>query len=218
MTQETTPRDLVSSLKALNFPRVFNPYVDRCAMCDKPEAPRMRADLLLRVLRAACDGGVDEIWVGRDLGYRGGRRTGLALTDDYSVADYAARWGVVPERSTAGPMVRERTAAAVGRLLEQIEAPIFLWNLFPLHPFPPRDAFGNRAHNARERAAGMALLLNLKGMLRPRRFIALGKVAAHALNNARLDVEVKEVRHPGHGGETLFRRQIAELHGLDAPQ
>ena len=52
-----------------------------------------------------ADAELDAIWVGRDLGYRGGRRTGLALTDDVYFADHLERWGLDVQRPTYGKPV-----------------------------------------------------------------------------------------------------------------
>src|SRR3546814_15412844 len=75
---------------------------------------------------------VDAVWIGRDLGYRGGRRTGLALTDDIHVEQHAQRWSVRAERQTVGEAVAERTAAVIWGMRDQIEQPVCLWNGFPL--------------------------------------------------------------------------------------
>ncbi len=75
------PREFVSTLKELKFENVFNPYVDRCVVHDLDDAPSRRATALLSLLEAATATEVDALWIGRDLGHRGGRRTGLALTD-----------------------------------------------------------------------------------------------------------------------------------------
>ena len=210
----TDPREFVSMVRELKLPNTFNPYVERCEKYDKPRAPEIRAGVLSSILRAAGDVDVDAMWIGRDLGHRGGRRTGLALTDDLRFSIHTKRWGVDVERPTVGPMVRERTASVVWEMLEQIEENVFLWNLFPLHPFPEDNAYGNRAHSALERVVGVELLLRLISLLRPRRIVAIGKDSARALRNGLLEIDVWDVRHPSYGGERLFREQVASLYGL----
>ena len=215
MSATTSPCGFVSMVRELKFPNTFNPYVERCEQYDRRQAPAIRAGLLLDILRAAGEADIDAIWIGRDLGHRGGRRTGLALTDDFRFSVHARRWGVDVDRPTLGPMVRERTATVVWEMLERIKENVFLWNLFPLHPFPEEDTYRNRAHSAIERDAGVELLIRLVSLLRPRRIIAVGKDSARALRNGVVEVDVWDVRHPSYGGERLFREQIASLYGLE---
>jgi len=210
----TDPSGIVSMVRDLKFPNTFNPYVERCEQYDRPRAPEIRAGVLLDILCAAGKTDIDAIWIGRDLGHRGGRRTGLALTDDFWFSAHARRWGVDADRPTRGPIVRERTATIVWEVLELIEENVFLWNVFPLHPFPEDDMYGNRAHIAIERDAGMVLVRRLVAFLRPRRIIAIGRDSARALGNEMVEVDVWDVRHPSYGGERRFREQIASLYGL----
>ena len=150
--------------------------------------------------------------VGRDLGYRGGRRTGLALTDDVHIDRHANRWDIVTQRPTIGAIVAERTAAVIWSVLDRIESRIFLWNVFPLHPHEADDPFTNRQHNARERRAGEDLLRALIFLLRPARIIAIGNDATAAANRVENMIPVVCVRHPSYGGQSQFLRQIAELY------
>jgi uracil-DNA glycosylase len=203
----------VNAVAALRFHNCFNPYVDRCEIHDHRDAPRRRARALSAMVECAARVPIDAIWVGRDLGYRGGRRTGLALTDDVHIAPHAKRWDFVAERPTIGAAVAERTAAVIWSMLGQIDARIFLWNVFPLHPHESGQPFTNRQHNARERRAGEELLQALVALLRPARIIAIGNDAAAAADRVADEVPVIGVRHPSYGGQTEFLCQIAKLYG-----
>jgi hypothetical protein len=206
------PKKFVAALGAQSFANAFNPYADRCMVHDKAEAPRMRARLLARMLGAAMQSELDSLWVGRDLGYRGGRRTGLALTDDVHLAAQAGRWGIVAARATKGPPVAERTAAVVWGELQKRDLNIFLWNAFPFHPHAPDHPFSNRAHNALERAAGEAILADLIALLRPKRLVAIGNEAALSVARIAPQAKILKVRHPSYGGQTEFLSGINQLY------
>ena len=75
------------------------------------------------------------MWVARDLGYRGGRRTGIPITDEFHLQQAGAMMGGVElVRATLGAPVAERTSTVVWDMLGRIGEPILLWNAFPLHP------------------------------------------------------------------------------------
>ncbi|MBB5207901.1 uracil-DNA glycosylase [Chiayiivirga flava] len=204
----------VQAVSALQFEDCFNPYSDRCAVHDRRDAPRRRAAVLSSLVDQAAKHPVDALWIGRDLGYRGGRRTGLALTDDIHIRNHGRRWEVdlSPDRPTLGNAVSERTAAVIWNMLDNIDARIFLWNVFPLHPHEPGDPFTNRQHNARERQAGERILKYLIEILRPLRIVAIGNDAAAAASRVSAGLPVVCVRHPSYGGQTQFQRQISELY------
>jgi len=207
-------RRFVEAVSSLSFPHAFNPYADRCPVHDKPSAAKTRAKILRRLLAAAERQGVDSLWIGRDLGWRGGRRTGLAFTDDAHFAAHLARFGLGAARPTRGAPLAERTASVLWEALARIEGTVFLWNVFPLHPHPPGEPFGNRKHDARERAAGEEILRELIQMLRPRRIVAIGSDAAASASRVAPEAALFPLRHPSFGGEARFRSEIAALYDL----
>lgn len=207
-----TPVRFIDSLKASRFDDVFNPYADRCEVHDLDDAPKLRASALLKLLKVAAKSEIDAFWIGRDLGYRGGRRTGLALTDDVHLSSHATRWNIKVDRATSGSMVRERTAAVIWSMLASVPTPVFLWNVFPFHPHEPGEPFTNRSHNSKERELGEALLAELISMLRPQRLICIGNDAAKTGLRLAGIADVVKVRHPSYGGQAEFIRQIENLY------
>lgn len=209
-----TSKSFVKSLASISFKDTFNPYADRCPVHDSRDAPKSRARMLENLLAAAVKTEIDSIWIGRDLGYRGGRRTGLALTDDVHIREHGRRWGIDIVRPTKGEVVAERTAAVIWDILDQIEDQVFLWNVFPLHPHEPDNPFSNRTHNSKERKTGEEVLAALITLLRPRRLIAIGNDAENTAFKFSDSIEIIKVRHPSYGGQTDFLKKMREIYNL----
>lgn len=207
-----TPKSFVATLADTRLPSVFNPYSDVCPIHDRGDAAKLRRRNLERFLDAAIDARVDTMWIARDLGYRGGRRTGVPLTDEIHLDHAGALLGGIQlERATQGPLVAERTAAVVWRVLATIGVPAVLWNVFPLHPHEADAPFSNRCHTRAERAATAPLLHGLIALVQPRQIVAIGRDAQVALEG--LDVPIIPVRHPSYGGQADFIAGLYELYG-----
>ena len=206
--------EFVEAVARLRLPSVFNPYSDKCPHFDMPDATARRRSNLQLQLQAAIDLEVDTVWVGRDLGYRGGRRTGIALTDEANLASVRASFGddLRISRATIGPATAERTAAVVWRMMRRLNAPVFTWNVFPLHPHELLSPLTNRCHTRKEREFARPILLKLIELLRPSRIVAIGNDAAAGL--AEMGIDCLKVRHPSYGGISDFQRGIAKIHGL----
>lgn len=206
-------REFVRALACIRFENVFNPYADACPICDLAGAAMVRRRNLELVLTAALSATVDSIWIARDLGYRGGRRTGLAMTDDVHLCFHSELFGTPPlARATTGPAVAERTAAVVWRSLKSIGRPVFLWNVFPFHPHKPDEPMSNRCHTRAERDVCTPLLLWLLQALNPRDIVAIGRDSQAAL--ATLGVHATTVRHPSFGGQAQFLTGLAAHYGV----
>lgn len=206
-----TPERFVRGLASRALPNVFNPWVDRCPVADLPDAPAVRRRNLTAALERALTLGVDSILVGRDLGYRGGRRTGLALTDEANLTTFSQMYGGLPlRRATKGPVVAERTAAMFWEIISRLRAPVFTWNVFPYHPHAPGKPLSNRCHTPFERKECRSTLIELLELLQPSYVVAIGNDAELGLSD--LGIECAKVRHPSYGGKADFVAGMLALH------
>ncbi|WP_118857841.1 uracil-DNA glycosylase [Sphingomonas mesophila] len=211
-----SPKKFVSALADVRMPNVFNPYSDVCPHFDLTDAPARRRSNLEAHLQASLDLCVNTLWVARDLGYRGGRRTGIALTDEANLGNLTRSFGkqLPVVRATRGPVVAERTAAVIWGVVQEIQIPVFTWNVFPLHPHGHNDPLSNRCHSRSERQSCKWILEALLELLQPTKIVAIGNDAASGLED--LGVECLKVRHPSYGGVADFKRGIWSIYGYDS--
>ncbi len=204
----------INRLAQVEIANVFNPYRDHCDVHDVDGAALIRRRNLETVLTARYAMTVDSIWFGRDLGYRGGRRTGLALTDEVTMFSMACRSGRASSitKATHGSPVAERTAAVIWSFIHRLPRPPMLWNAFPLHPHEPETPFTNRAHTARERRETAWTIEALVKRFNSPRLIAIGNDASKALSD--LGFEHETTRHPSYGGQREFIATMERIHGL----
>jgi hypothetical protein len=213
MSSEALARAFVAQLAAIRFENVFNPYSDICPIHDRDDAAAVRTSNLVAVLSAAIDGGVQSLWIARDLGHKGGRRTGLALTDEANLDNHASLLGSVAlQKATTTPLVSETTARIVWERLLKVDRRIFLWNIFPLHPHDAGNSLSNRRHNRLERESCAHLMRWLIDHLHPTEIVAIGGDAAKALTGKKLSFN--GVRHPSFGGQADFRRGVSKIYRL----
>jgi len=207
-----SPKSFVASLAEIQLAGVFNPYWDRCEVHDLADAAAKRRRNLRSYLAAIETMGSDTIWMGRDLGYRGGRRTGVALTDELNLPSLATSYpGATPSKATKGPVVAERTAAEIWAVLNRLTRRPLLWNVFPFHPHEPQSPMSNRRFTKSELETVNELNRELVAWLKIRRIICIGQDAASYA--ATLGVDVECVRHPSYGGVKDFRAGISKIYG-----
>jgi hypothetical protein len=211
MSKATEVPGFVEAVAALRLEGCFNPYTERYPPFDLEDAPAIRRANLTHVLESAAATGVDDLWIGLELGHNGGRRTGLAMTDDLHVEAHGRRFGVADRlrRATRAGPNKEMTAGIVWQALEGIERRVFLWNVVPVHPHRSGQPLSNRRHTSHERSACLAQLQFLIDLLRPQRLVTIGNDASTALK--RHGYSHLSVRHPAYGGKHQFLDQIAEI-------
>ncbi|TGS09792.1 hypothetical protein EN852_029680 [Mesorhizobium sp. M2E.F.Ca.ET.209.01.1.1] len=104
----------------------------------------------------------------------------------------------------------ERTAHVVQGLLRQIKTSVFMWNVFPLHPYEEADPFTNRKHTAQEREMSRFAIDWLVNRLSIDVVIAIGRDAELAL--AEMGITAVSARHPSYGGQRDFARVIQNIY------
>jgi len=198
----------VAALAEVQLPGVFNPYRDRCPDHDLAKGPAIRRANLELMLDAVRRQAVDELWVGLELGRKGGRRTGLPLTDEAELACMAAYWEIEGlRRATSGPPMNEVTAAFVWRAVRATDRRVAFWNVFPFQCHRP-GSITNRNHSRAEATVTQPHLSWVIEQAAPSRIVALGRSAQLAL--ARAGVQADYVRHPARGGGPQFLSQIGD--------
>ncbi|MDX2287634.1 MAG: uracil-DNA glycosylase [Hyphomicrobiaceae bacterium] len=206
---------LATELASIELENVFNPYRHVCEAHDAADAADVRFINLLGYLEGALERRPRTAWIGRDLGYRGGRRTGLPLTDEANLAALSACFGMGSARkATRTGVVAERTAAEIWRVISRIEEPPFLWNAFPFHPYDAGDPLANRCHTRGEFGVCEDIFSTLLDAFEFECIYAIGNDAARALE--RFGVAFECVRHPSYGGQSTFRNQMASAYRLHA--
>ncbi len=145
--------------------------------------------------------------VGEAGGYQGARWSGIAFTSERDLL----RWGP-PFRLTSDRPEgwSEPSGTIVHRVLDQLgaELDVVLWNTVPTHPHSPGRPLSNRRPTAPEITQGCTFLRRVLDLVRPELVLAVGRVPQAAL--ATLGVDAVPLRHPSHGGATLFAEGMRE--------
>lgn len=203
----------LNQLSTYRSESVFNPWAANCEHADAENSFSIRRENLRAVLCACAAAKNVDVWIGRDLGWRGGRRTGVALVDEMSLTEYAHSIEIPNlAKATAGPTMRERTATEVHLARARVSRKVFFWNVFPFHPHEMSNAQSNRMHTPRERKIGLVFLEMVLSLLPAERLITIGNDATNALSAA--SVKCYPVRHPSYGGQKEFHSQIDAHYGL----
>lgn len=210
------PKKFVSELASIELPDVFNPYAHNCVIHDSSDGASIRRQNLVSYLEVLLRQGAQTMWMGRDLGYRGGRRTGLALTDEKHLSSFSRVYpGSSAKKATSTDLVAERTAAEIWGQIQLLDEPPLLWNVFPFHPHESQSEMTNRKFRSRELALVKELNAELINMMGVEQILGIGNDAA-AYSKA-FGVQTDYVRHPSYGGVKDFREGIAKYHSMTQP-
>jgi len=203
-------RELVATLPS-GLPGLFNPWTDACVRDLTPKtAPHER----LRRLGSHLDCAARLILVGEAPGYQGCSYSGIAFTSERLLGE-----GVIPRLPSENTRLTDRSrpfsepsSTIVWGVLHDPgpAADTVLWNAVMLHPHRPDAPQSNRTPRADELALGQPALHLLRQRFPNARWVAVGKKASLALQEAGLDDHVP-VRHPANGGARCLREAMHAL-------
>lgn len=192
---------------------ICNPYCDEDPALDQPGAARQRRRNLEAYLERV--GKPRLVLLGEALGFRGGRFSGIAFTSERQLAGPWERrlpWASDPpfRPTSRNPALwLEPSGSAVWDALDGEAQGTLLWNTFPWHPPGAAGPLSNRTPERSLFLSNLHVLERLLEEIDGARIVAVGRTAQAAL--AAAGVEAPAVRHPAHGGASLFREQLRPL-------
>jgi hypothetical protein len=192
--------------------RVCNPYRDEDPDLDQPGGSRQRRRNLEAYLERV--GRPRLVLLGEALGFRGGRFSGIAFTSERQLCGPAGRrlaWAADPpfRPTSRNPALwLEPSGSVVWDAIGGAPEGVLLWNAFPWHPWRPSGPLTNRLPERGMVRENLHVLERLLVEVDGARLVAVGRTAQTALEA--FDIETWAVRHPAHGGASLFRGQLRE--------
>jgi uracil-DNA glycosylase len=141
-------------------------------------------------------------------GYRGCRLTGVPVTSRKILQTGIPQLQVfgeayhLPDDSGFEDILGEQSATIVWETLASLDTVPLIWNSFPFHPRQAGSPRSNRAPRSSEKELGRKYLQRILEAYQPETYIAVGNVAAEALQT--LGISYQKVRHPAQGGKNDF--------------
>lgn len=149
--------------------------------------------------------------VGEAPGYRGTRRTGVPFSSEKIILThpfFTTRKEFTIE-NVAHP-IAEASASIVWRTMDELQFFPLIWASFPFHPHEPGNDLTNRAPTKEELVLGQAPLRLLMELFEIEAVLAVGRAAERTLQEMNVPI-VAHVRHPSHGGATLFKEGLRDF-------
>jgi len=222
-----TEQDFVAKLSEYSGENVFNPWGESDSLHDIGAAAPVIRRMNLCVYMGLRPQ-VDYIFMGEALGYQGGHFSGVALTCERMLLGYhdvkpEVIFGGYQAERTSDPAkltnkvwqmkgFNEPTDTVVWQGLQEFgfdTMRVFLWNIFPFHPYKDGNLLTNRTPTQEELREGFVYFKELQKFYPLARVVAIGKKCQQTLTA--FGVECVTLRHPSNGGATEFRRGLAEL-------
>lgn len=147
--------------------------------------------------------------VGEAPGYRGCGRVGMPFSSEKLVLSHPffADRDTFNVENKETPLA-EASASIVWKTFDTLDFYPLMWATYPYHPHKPGNVFSNRAPKPDEIEIGRQFITRLVDIYGIQKVIAVGRVAEGTLKE--LNIQAFAVRHPSHGGATLFAQGLAD--------
>jgi len=143
--------------------------------------------------------------IGEAPGYRGCRLTGIPLTSGDVIVNSSHRaFGTIGHKLLIPCVVKENTATILWEVLTYTQSLPILWNAFPFHPHMPNNPNTNRKPTKEELQEGKHYIQMMYKIFKPRKLIALGRIAELVLKEIFPNHNIIYIRHPSYGGKIPF--------------
>lgn len=202
--------ELIEQISDAFMPNVFNPWRDSDPLDVDPQTG---AEERRWRLRQHFDCEPEFLLIGEAPGYQGCHFSGVAFTNESLLVSGTIPRVTLNGRITTRPKPWCEPSATIvwGQLHAMgIADRTVMWNAFAWHPHKPGEPMSNRAPDRSELAAGAKVLKAVLANFPTARVVAVGNVAAAALQRAYVRVHAT-ARHPSMGGASKFREQMEAL-------
>ncbi len=150
------------------------------------------------------------ILVGEAPGYRGCGRVGMPFSSEKLVLSnsFFANKDMFSIENVEAPMA-EASASIVWKTFDSLNFYPLMWATYPYHPHKPDNILSNRAPKPEEIKIGRQFITRLMDIYGIEKVVAVGRVAEGTLKE--LEIEAPAIRHPSHGGATLFAQGLTDF-------
>jgi uracil-DNA glycosylase len=209
-------KSIIHDLSTQNFTDSFNPYRDLCEYFDVPESCKVRKKNLENYFEYFSKFDAVDLWIGRDLGYKGGRRTGIPFTSENNISNLNSKLGLnLKIESNSKVISSEVSANTIWEIFNNLSNNIIFWNIYPYHPHEKGNQLSNRKFNREEEAFGLKILEALIHTLNIKRIICIGNDSYKSLKKIKIEnILIISVRHPSYGGVNTFKEQISKIYNI----
>lgn len=148
--------------------------------------------------------------VGEAPGYRGCGRVGMPFSSEKLVLSHPffADKETFDIENKDTP-IAEASASIVWKTFDSLDFYPLMWATYPYHPHKPGNEQTNRTPRPEEIRVGKQFITRLIDIYSIEQVVAVGRLAEGTLKE--LGIEAPAVRHPSHGGATLFAQGLADF-------